>query len=162
MQSPPKTLTSEAWFGFVHSSVVLHVASTSLVHDWMARSQTLVHIEALWNFRCFRFLLPKIVFACAFITNNFIMQSHGLAIAIAEVRNQCHVAHVLEPKYHRTKTKKNCDHTEIKKNAIRISKNTNTKQKCQHKLRTRHTRATLQAKTHVHIQNVAKHTRKKH
>jgi hypothetical protein len=73
---------AHASFCFVHTGVILQVASSPLVGDWVTLRKALVHIEAIRDIIFLHGLAVQLVLASSLEPDNLIIESHGLAVII--------------------------------------------------------------------------------
>jgi hypothetical protein len=74
---------AQATLGPLNAFLVVDVAGTPLVGDWVAFCQALVHIKAVWDLSHSHDDTVVLVFACTFKSDNFIIQGHLLTFRIA-------------------------------------------------------------------------------
>jgi hypothetical protein len=69
--------------------LVINVAGTPLVSDWVALCQALVNIEAVWHLGNGHHASVVLVLACTFEADDLVVQGHLLALCIAGLLPVC-------------------------------------------------------------------------
>jgi len=89
-QSVDECITGRSWerraqapLGPLDALLVIDVASSPLVGDWVALSQALVHIEAVWDLGNAHDTAVVVVLAGTLEADNLIVQCHLLALCVA-------------------------------------------------------------------------------
>merc|ERR1719238_1430017 len=75
--------SAQAALGPLDTLLIIDVASTPLVSDWVALCQALVHVEAIWHLCDAHHIAVVVVLARTLEADNLIVQGHLLALCVA-------------------------------------------------------------------------------